>query len=437
MTSTEDIALIGERQAAARRLLADPIVTDRTHPEDFALIRAHSDWLIQRFRRVLGYELTVAADHARLAKTGLARSAARPLTRASGARFTPRTYSYLALCLAVLVEAPSPIALTRLADDVTAAAQEAGLDLDPRRRMAERRAFAAALRKLAEWGAIGEQQGLLSAYADDPAQEVLLNVHHEVARSVAAHPPHAAADSRAFVTEQDATDPAGEDAGEIALRRTLAETAVLYRADLSERQRRRLAGHQWRAASELGGLLGCDTEIRAEGVALIMPGDTGAETAAAFPSAEPVGQAALLLLERLVARLRPAAVPESGVAVPEDVLTAELDRVLAVEARPGHGARSALPHEPDPATLAAEALRLLHDAGLLHHPAPAAGERSGWRLRAAAARYGGRPADGPAPPAGPGGSGGSGPGPSHPRTPQAADGAGAAGSAAAPAGTAR
>ena len=364
MASTEDIALTGERQAAARRLLADPIVTDTTHPEDFALIRAHSDWLIQRFRRVLGYDLTVAADHARLAKTGLARPSARPLYRPSGARFTPRTYTYLALSLAVLVEAPSPIGLPRLAGDVGAAAGEAGLDLDPRDRMGERRAFTAALRKLAEWGAVSEEHGRLAAYAADPGEDVRLSVHHAVVRRVVAHPPHAIADASAFVDEHDTTDPAGDDAGEIALRRTLAETAVLYRADLSARQRRRLANHQWRAAAELGGLLGCEAEIRAEGVALIMPGDAAAGNVAAFPSADPVGQAALLLLERLAARLRPAAACESAVEIPADVLTGELDRVLAAETLPGHGARSALRHEPDPDTLAVRALSLLHDSGL-------------------------------------------------------------------------
>ncbi|MBV2361829.1 DUF2398 family protein [Streptomonospora nanhaiensis] len=393
MTATDDIALIGERQAAARRLLADPIVTARTHPDDFAVIRTHSDWLIQRFRRVLGYELKVAADHARLVKTGLVSGTTRPLTRPSGAYFSPRTYSYLALSLAVLVEAPARVTAAGLAADVSAAAAEAGLDLDPRRRMGERRAYAAALRRLADWGALSEEQGRLPAYAADSSHEVHLAVHHEVVRRVVAHPPHATDDPAAFVADMDATDPAGEDAGEVALRRALAETAVVYRADLSERQRRRLAAHQWRAVAELGDLLGCDAEIRAEGVALIMPGDTGADAVAAFPSAGPVGQAALLLVERLVARLRPAA-PQTRVAVPAEVLEEELAHATA--ARTG-GDRSALRHEPDPATLAARVLRLLCDTRLMHHPRPDSGDRTGWWLLAAAARYGGRPSDAAAP----------------------------------------
>ncbi|WP_017618618.1 DUF2398 family protein, partial [Nocardiopsis gilva] len=242
MESSEDIALIGERQAAARRLLTAPIVTARTHPEDFAVIRAHSDWLIQRFHRILDYRLTVAADHARLAKTGLVRSVARPLTRSSGAHFSPRAYTYLALALAALVEAPPTLPVSRLAADVHAAATEAGLDLDPRDRMAERRTFAAALRHLVGWGVITEREGTLAAYsgyAADGAREVWLEVDLELARRVVAHPPHSAPDPSVFVEGMEGTDPSGDEAGEVALRRMLAETPVVYRADLSERQRER------------------------------------------------------------------------------------------------------------------------------------------------------------------------------------------------------
>ncbi|WP_067964519.1 DUF2398 family protein [Nocardiopsis trehalosi] len=404
MTSHEDIALIGERQAAARRLLAEPLLTARTHPDDFAVVRSHSEWLTQRFRRVLGYELTVAADHARLVKAGQVRPVVRPLARASGAYFSPRAYAYLALALAALVEAPPEVDLARLAADVRAAADEAGLDLDPRERMSERRAFVAALRHLAGWGAVSVREGDLAAHAADAAAPVRLAVHHEVARRVVAHPPHSTADPGDFVRGMESGDPAGDAAGEVALRRALAETAVVYRADLSRRQRERLAGHQWRAVAELGDLLGCDAEIRAEGVALIMPDEAEGAHAVAFPSADPAGQAALLLVERLVARLRPDAAA-SAVPVPAGVLAAELAAVIG----PADGAgdrwgRAAVSHVPDPDDLEVRVLRLLHRSRLLDHPDPAAAGHEGWTLRAAAARYGGRPAG--AGPAGPGGEGG-------------------------------
>ena len=392
MMPNDDVALVGERQAAARRLIADPIVTARTHPEEFAVIRSHSDWLIQRFRRVLGYDLTVAADYARLVKTGLVGSVTRPLIRASGAHFSPRTYSYLALCLAALVEAPQRLSTSRLAADVHAAAVEAGLDLDPRDRMGERRAFIAALRHLAAWGAVTEYAGALADHAVDGTEEAWLEVHHDVARRVVAHPPHSTSDPKAFVEHMDGDDPAGDMAGEIALRRMLAETAVVYRADLSERQRERLGGHQWRAVAELGELLGCDAEIRAEGVALIMPDDADGERAVAFPSADPIGQAALLLIERLIARVRPGNGPVAEVPVPREVLEAELAAVIDPGAETQRRwARAALSHVPDPDDSASRVLRLLRDARLMRHSVAVGSGSEGWSLLAAAARYGGRP----------------------------------------------
>ncbi|MFC3994616.1 TIGR02678 family protein [Nocardiopsis sediminis] len=394
MTSHEDIALIGERQAAARRLLADPLITARTHPDDFAVVRSHSDWLIQRFRRVLGYDLTVAADHARLAKTGLVGPVTRPLARHSGAQFSPRTYAHLALCLAALVEAPRSLTVARLAADVHAAAAEAGLDFDPRDRMGERRAFVAALRHLAGWGAVTPAEGTLGDYAADAGAGVRLTVHSEVVRRVVAHPPHSTADADDFVRGMEAGDPAGDLAGEVALRRMLAETAVVYRDDLTPRQRDRLAHHQWRAVAELADLLGCDAEIRAEGIALIMPDEAETERTVAFPSADPAGQAALLLVERLIARLRPEAAPVAGVPVPAGVLDEELSAVIDDGAQRRWG-RSAVSHVPDPGDIAARALRLLHGTGLMRGPGGTpGGGHEGWTLLAAAARYGGRPSYG-------------------------------------------
>ncbi|MFC4565218.1 TIGR02678 family protein [Nocardiopsis mangrovi] len=395
MTSNEDIALIGERQAAARRLLADPLITARTHPDDFAVVRSHSDWLIQRFRRVLGYDLTVAADHARLAKTGLVGPVARPLTRHSGAQFSPRTYGHLALCLAALVEAPRSVTVSRLAADVHAAAVEAGLDFDPRDRMGERRAFIAALGHLASWGAVTPSEGALRDHAADSGADVRLTVHSEVVRRVVAHPPHSTADAADFVRGMEADDPAGDLAGEVALRRMLAETAVVYRDDLTPRQRDRLAHHQWRAVAELAELLGCDAEIRAEGIALIMPDEADAERAVAFPSGDPAGQAALLLVERLIALLRPGTVPAAGVPVPAGVLAGELRAVIDDGAQRRWG-RAAVSHVPDPDDIAARALRLLRDTGLMRGPGTQGGDHEGWTLLAAAARYGGRPFHGAA-----------------------------------------
>lgn len=392
MTSSEDVALAGERQAAARRLLADPIVTARTHPEDFAVVWSHSEWLIQQFDRVLGYELTVADEHARLTKTGLVRSVTRPLRRASGASATPRVYSYLALCLAALVESGPTLAVSRLASDVRDAASEAGLNLDPTSRMGERRAFTAAVRHLTDLGAVSAHEDSPPVTAAEGFGNAVLRVHTDVVRHVVAHPPHATSEPREFLQTAEADDPHGDAAAEVALRRLIAETAVVYRDDLSERQRDRLGRHQWRAVAELGALLGCDAEIRAEGVALVMPDDVENERITTFPSSDPAGQAALLLLERLIAGISAEDVPAVAVPVPAEVVESEITALLAPDSfLQLRWARTAFSHTPDPDDLAVRILELLREAGLMRRSGATGSRFEGWSVLAASARYCGRP----------------------------------------------
>ncbi|TDQ51505.1 DUF2398 family protein [Actinorugispora endophytica] len=395
MAAKEDIALTIERQAAARRLLADPIITARSHPEDFALVHAHSDWLIRSFERVLGYDLTVADDHARLVKSGLVRAVATPLHRASGAPFTPRAYTYLALTLAALAETAPRTAVTELAAAVREAADEAGLDLDPESRLGERRAFVAGLVRLASWGALTVTSGDLADYAVDGSAEVGLAVDHAIAARIPAHPPHATADPRAFIAraENDAAAP-DDRAAELTLRRLLAETTVVYRAELAPAHRARLTGHQWRAAAELTELLGCEAEIRAEGVALVMPGDAAADARGtdqhpAFPGSGPVGRAALTLLARLTAALAPPPFSHA-VPIPAGLLRAGLAAAVDDDAT-RDWTRTATSHVPDPDALTERVLRLLVDSRLLEHAPDGGGldddPMDGWRLLAAAARY--------------------------------------------------
>ncbi|PDP86072.1 hypothetical protein CQJ94_20285 [Glycomyces fuscus] len=379
-TYSEDAALIGERQAAARALLARPLLTERTHPAEFALVRSHAEWLVQRFQRVLGYRLTVAEDHARLVKRGLVTEVARPLTRGTGAPFTPRTHTYLALVLAVLVEEHGPTTVRALAGQVRSAAYEAAVDADPARGLAERRAFCAALLHLVALGALTEDFGAIADYQEDPSADAELIPHTQVLRSVAVHLPSASDDPDSFLAAVCDTDPDGDHQGETALRRLLAETAVVYREELPDRQRDRLAAHQWRAAAALGNLLGCDTEVRAEGVALVMPDEAG--VLPAFPSDDPVGQVALALLRHLSGRLHPGR-PATSVPVPEGELNAALEALCGADAPArAEWARTAGPEVPDPGRLRERVLVLLADLGLLR------GAPGRWRLTAAAARYG-------------------------------------------------
>ncbi|MFG2818241.1 DUF2398 family protein [Kitasatospora sp. NPDC048365] len=86
-----------ERRAAARLLLAQPLVTaGGPHGAGFPLIRRHAGWLTAHFRELLGYSLAVGPTYARLRKA--------PLPGRGLPGFEPAGYAELALGLAGLAE---------------------------------------------------------------------------------------------------------------------------------------------------------------------------------------------------------------------------------------------------------------------------------------------------------------------------------------------
>lgn len=188
LPSAHDVALAAERRAAARLLLAHPLVTSTgPHSDTFPLVRRHADWLAQRFQQVFGYRLLVEATYARLFKAGLGPGSGHRLERPStGTPFTPRTYACLTLALSVLVTAPEQILLSQLVADLRAAAVDAGIEITDTGRQAERRTLAAALRQLVDWGVLVETEGHVSALAEEREGEALLTVDREIARAVVA-----------------------------------------------------------------------------------------------------------------------------------------------------------------------------------------------------------------------------------------------------------
>src|SRR5699024_11627980 len=146
-------------------------------------------------------------------------------------------------------------------------------------------------------GGRGESSGTIGDHAEDADAVPALAPYPQAARAVAVHLPGASDTPEEFLAAAQESDPEGDQAGETALRRLLAENAVVYREDLPDRQRDRLAAHQWRAAAALENLLGCETEIRAEGVALVMTSDATEHTA--FPCDGPGSTMASELLRHL------------------------------------------------------------------------------------------------------------------------------------------
>ncbi|MGW7041779.1 TIGR02678 family protein [Streptomyces avermitilis] len=333
LPSAHDVALAAERRTAARLLLAHPLVTGTgPHSDTFPLIRRHADWLAQRFQQVFGYRLLVEASYARLFKAGLGPGSGHRLERPStGTPFSPRTYAYLALALAVLVTAPEQLLLSRLVADLRAAAVDAGIEIADTGRQGERRTLAAALRQLVDWGVLVETEGHVAAVAEERAGEALLTVDREIARAVVAGPLAQSRDGADLVRR--AADP-GFGGPRTYVRRRLVETPVVHLDDLTDAEREWLRTRQRREAQAFSELLGLEAEIRAEGIALVDTED--ALTDLHLPGTGTVAQAALLLVERLVDRLRPEGPGHPavggrlviGVPVPDGLLPELLDELI-------------------------------------------------------------------------------------------------------------
>jgi uncharacterized protein (TIGR02678 family) len=306
-----DAAIADERRVAARRLLADSLVlADGPHRDEFAAIRRHAEWLTTAFRQLLGYEVVVEARFARLLKAGPGPGAGRALTRSTGTPFGPRTYVYLTLGLAALVTASEQVLLSQLVTDIRGAAADARIELDDAGRQVERRTLAAALRQLVLWGVLVEIDGSLGNYVEREDAEALLSVDRDLARALIAGPLAQARDAAHLIAL--AHDP-GHHGVRVAVRRRLVETPVVFRDELEPDEDDWLRKNQRREARTFEEFLALHAEIRAEGVALLDPADELSDIA--FPGRGTVAQAALLLIERLVDRLRPDR-PAAGVPVP-------------------------------------------------------------------------------------------------------------------------
>ncbi|MET9384345.1 TIGR02678 family protein [Streptomyces sp. NPDC002928] len=347
LPSAHDVALAAERRTAARLLLAHPLVTsDGLYNDTFPLIRRHADWLAQRFQQVFGYRLLVEASYARLFKAGLGPGSGHRLERpSSGTPFTPRTYAYLALALSVLVTAPEQLLLSQLVADLRAAAVDAGIEISDTGRQAERRTLAAALRQLVDWGVLAETEGHVAAVAEERGGEALLTVDREITRAVVAGPLAQSRDGADLVRR--AADP-GFGGPRTYVRRRLVETPVVHLDDLTGAEREWLRTRQRRESQAFSELLGLEAEIRAEGIALVDPDDE--LTDLHLPGTGTVAQAALLLVERLVGRLRPEDPGHPavggrlviGVPVPDGLLPELLDELIEEYGRRGNWQRGLL-----------------------------------------------------------------------------------------------
>ena len=279
-------------RAAARHLVAHPLVLAESDPDTFRLIRRHEHALKRWFTQRFGYGLQVTADTARLTKSTVV-AGRRPLrTATSQSRpFSVREYTMLALALAAVAAGPSVISLRDLLHEIRSAATDAGVAVTES--PADRRALVAALRWMIRMGAASEMHDRVDRYAGDEEADAVLRIRPD---RVALLPLPALADSE---TVEHLLDRSGlrRSSPRRWMRSMLLEEPVVYRSDLRDDEWSELRRRLGAESTIFAEMFGLRLEARAEGVAAIDPDDR--MTDSRFPLGGTVGHAALLLIDRL------------------------------------------------------------------------------------------------------------------------------------------
>jgi hypothetical protein len=290
-----DLSHIDAAQArqCARVLVRRPLVhPDGPDGQMLPLMYRHRHVLQSMFSGYLGYSLLVERRFARLYKR-LDGQAGRGIRS-----FTPRTYVYLALTLAALVDAGRQVLLSQLVADVRGAAAEAGIAVSEE--FVELRALSSALRHLVDLGVLEETEGTVAYVAQGQSGEALITISLELLGLVM---------TRIGVTGP--RDPGGTSSGGpaaslddgILARRRLVEDPVVLYCDLPAREAEYLRVHQRQEGFWLDRYFGLQTEARSEGIAVVDL--EGYLTDLAFPAGSTVARMALLALASLTGTAAP------------------------------------------------------------------------------------------------------------------------------------
>lgn len=289
------------RREGARALLRNPRLTVRSHPEELAVVRRYGRELKGLFATVLGYPLVVEASFARLVKSPVSHDGPpRAAKRASGIEFSPRTYAYLALVCAGLLapDTGEQVLMSALVERFRSDAAIAGLAVDDT--LAERRNLVAVIDLLVGWGVLEETDGTAAGWGERK-EEALLTVNRALLPHLLARPLH---DAETPGQLWEADPEAGEQPRR-SLRRKLVENPLVRREDLSDAERDALSRERTEISRVLEESFGLTLEVRAEG-ALCFDRDNELSDVA-FPGTGTVRQAALLLLNELIAKAAPRA----------------------------------------------------------------------------------------------------------------------------------
>jgi uncharacterized protein (TIGR02678 family) len=313
-----------EQRKAARALLRRPLLrASGPEPESFVLVRRHAAALREWFDRNTGWRLLVDSEVARLVKAAAGTDdhthPARELR--TGQPFSRRRYVLVCLALAALERADTQVTLGRLAEQVVLGAVDPELGaagvvftLDSRDQRAD---LAAVVRLLLDLGVLSRVAGDEDAFVKDTG-DALYDVERRVLATMLVTPrgPSTveAADfaARLAAVTGEAT-PGTDELRNRTLRhrltRRLLDDPVLYYDELDEDEVAYLASQRAAITARITELTGLVAEVRAEGVAMVDPGDDLSDVR--MPDSGTDGHVTLLLAEYLAARMgRPVPVGE-------------------------------------------------------------------------------------------------------------------------------
>jgi uncharacterized protein (TIGR02678 family) len=386
MSNLANQLVIAEQEDVARGvrlLLATPLISERTAPEAFDLVRRRREPIAKWFDYYCGWSLLVEPrlGYVRLMKVRAQADPSRPARRSRSGRapFDRRRYTLLCLVAAELLAVPvTTIGL--LADKVAqATAADPLIDGFDTAVRGERMAYVDVLRMLESYGAIEVVDGSTDAFVGSATAKVLYRVDSTLLMRLLAAPNGPSqfsvpAEEMSFRFDEllaalrrerrygDAPDAAhaADGASDVqrnlwlrhSIFRRLVDDPVVYRDDLSAAELGYLSsptGRQLvRRAAEQGGFL---LEERAEGLLFVDP--DGLATDGKFPDDSSNAKvAALLLLDVITA--------SAGGVAPEQ-LNAEADRLLREFPRWAKGYRG----DDGSRQLVADAVSILSEFGLV------------------------------------------------------------------------
>ena len=279
-------------RAAARHLVAHPLVLAERDPEAFRRIRRHEQTLDRWFTQRFGYRLQVTADTARLFKSAVvARRRPLPTATDQSRPFSQREYTILALTLAAVAAGPDVISLRHLVVEIRSMATDADVVLTAE--AADRRALITALRWMIRNGIATEMHDRVDRYITDDSADAVLRIRPD---RVALLPLPVLSRSETVDELVDRSD--SRRSSRAWMRSVLLEEPVLYRIDLTDREWAELRRRLGEESAIFDEMFGMQVEARAEGVMVIDP--DGGLTDSRFPRGGTVGHAALLLIDRLL-----------------------------------------------------------------------------------------------------------------------------------------